>query len=293
MKKTNLLVFITILLLCVMTSCAANTPVSSGISNTGTTQSGTNEISAVDSLYATDVITEQSSADVVVLTENTPVETQDESNHDETEKAVGGGDYPCKIHDTNYHMLPSELTAFVGGMEVIEEKFNKDTVGEMSCPMLSIKQVIDEFDISVDEFAETIRLVASPIYDIDILFNGTLAEADEFYTDIDWVLSRSSLSTCYMNLYSEIEDGYPDGVKEIDGGIRLLSIPEVVKLLDIKREDLEEMIKKSSDDGAKQTYNYNLDMLYSPDGEIIFEKPDDVSSYELDEMFCRVGRHAE
>ena len=53
------------------------------------------------------------------------------------------------------------------------------------------------------------------------------------------------------------------------------------------------MIKKSSDDGNRVTYNYNLDMLYGPDGEIIFEKPDDVSSYELDEMFCRIGRYAE
>ncbi len=221
------------------------------------------------------------------------IENPDDTDVEENTPAIGGGDYPCKIHDTNYHMLPSELTAFVGGMEVIEAKFNKDTVGEMSCPMLSIKQVIDGFDISVDEFAETIRLVSYPIYDIDILFNGTLAEADEFYTNIDWVLSRGSLSTCYMDLYSEIEAKYPDGVKEIDGGIRLLSIPEVVKLLDIKREDLEEMIKKASDDGSKVTYNYNLDMLYGSDGEIIFEKPDDVSTYELDEMFCRVGRHAE
>ncbi len=292
MKKTYLLVSITILILCVMTSCAANTPVPTDIGDAEITQSGTNEMFGVDSEYVTDDIAEPPSSDTTVHTEKVPEEIQDDLTSNEMGNTIGGGGYPCTIHDTNYHMLPSELTTFVGGMEVIEDKFNKDTVGEMSCPMLSIKQVIDEFDISVDEFAETVRLVSYPFYDIDILFNGTLAEADEFYTNIDWVLSRSSLSTCYMDLYGEIGYRYPDEVKEIDN-YRSYSIPELVKLLDIKREDLEEMIKKSSDDGTKVTYDYNLDMLYSPDGEIIFEKPDDVSSYELDEMFCRSGRHAE
>jgi hypothetical protein len=221
------------------------------------------------------------------------IENPDDTDVEENSSAIGGGDYSCNIHHTYYHSIPSGITELVGGREAMREKFANYNTDNMSCPKVSLKQIIDVCGITRDEFAETVRLVTNPVYDIDILFNSTLQEADEFYSNIEWLLSLDSLANCYRNLYSEIEAKYPDAVKEIDGSIRLLSIPELVKLLDIKREDLEEMIKKSSDDGTKETYNYNLDMLYGSDGEIIFEKPDDVSTYELDEMFCRTGRHAE
>ena len=78
--------------------------------------------------------------------------------------------------------------------------------------------------------------------------------------------------------------------------IHTLSIPEAVKLLEIDREDLEKMIEESlryPTDKEIWLYHYNLDMLYGEDGEIIFENTGDMSSNELNEMFCRVGRYAE
>lgn len=293
MKKICLL-FTAILLLCVMTSCEVNTADSPDVGDTGSVQSGTNETSGVGSVHTTNDITEPPSVDTTVQTENHLDGTQNEANFNEAENAIGGGDYPCKIHHTNYHGIPSTIVERIGGSDVYYNLCSEYNAENKSCPLPSIKYIIDEFDITLDEFAEAVRLVYCPYYDLDVLFNGTLEDADELFSNQDWIIfTCSSLSTCYRNLFDEIENKYPDETKEITEGMRHLSIPELVKLLDIKREDLEEMIKKSSDDGSKETYNYNLDMLYGSDGEIIFEKPDDVSTYELDEMFCRTGRHAE
>ena len=290
MNKRYLLAFTLVLLLCIMTSCAVNKSKAPDINDTEVTLDNTSETLAVES----EEITVQQNTDTAVQTEKTPVENQDELVSNETENAIGGGDYPCTVHHTKYHSIPSTIIELIGGEEVYYNLCAEYNAENMSCPLPSIKYIIDEFDITVDEFAETVRLIYSPYYDLDVLFNGTLEDADELFTDQEWIIfTCSSLCTCYMDLYGEIEDEYPAAVDAIDGGIRSLSIPEVVKLLDITREDFEEMIKESSDNGNKQTYNYNLDMLYGPDGTIIFEKPDGVSSFELEEMFCRTGRHAE
>ena len=293
MKKIYFWVFVVVLLSCIMTSCAVNEYASPDITDTEITQNNTDEELRVDTEENTDKNTVELDSASDVQTENTPIETLNEYTSNDTVNALGGGGYPCKIHDTHYHGIPATIVDLIGGTEILHEKFDEYDKDNMSCPLPSIKQVIDEFDITSDEFAEAVRLTYAPYFDLEVLFNGTVEEADKFYENQDWIIfTCHSLTICYMDLVSEIGYRYPDEVKAIDD-FRGLSIPELVKLLDIKREDLEEMIKKSSDDGNRVTYNYNLDMLYGPDGEIIFEKPDDVSSYELDEMFCRASRHVE
>ena len=78
----------------------------------------------------------------------------------------------------------------------------------------------------------------------------------------------------------------------IAGTRRLKSVTKVIKALshDALFTRCEQLIFK----GKITTDELeNLDMLYDEDGEIIFENTGDMSSNELNEMFCRVGRYAE
>lgn len=208
----------------------------------------------------------------------------------------GGGDYPCNVHHTVYHMIPSEIIELVGGNEAIEEWITNNTSGDTTdseCPMLSIKQVIDAFDITEDEFAEACNLVFYPYYDLDVLFNGSIEEADMLYRDMEWVDAQGTLMESYLNLRDAIEVEYSSTIKTKAVDIYANSIPNLVKILEINREALEKIVKEISDHGNKAVYEFNLDMLYGVDGEIVFETSDDISKFELDEKFCRIGRYAE
>ncbi len=197
-------------------------------------------------------------------------------------------DYSCSIHNWSYHILPPVLIEYIGGREALEGKFDLNTPVEGSCQLLSIKQVIDAFNISVDEFAEICPLVCYNSYYLEVLFNGTLEDADTFYnrdSTYSYYGSNDSLNSMWK-LYDLIEENCGKGNTEI----KHLSIPEIVILLEIDRDGLEKMIEQST---KHASYDYNLDMLYGTAGEIIFQKTDDISSNELNEMFCRVGRYAE
>ncbi len=198
--------------------------------------------------------------------------------------------YSCGTHSWMYHVLPPELIEYVGGREALEAKFDLTTAvevsseGEKQCSMLNIKDVIDAFGISKDEFAEVCPMVYYSGFDLEVLFDGTAEDAEEYYTDDVLAFSFGVKIESFLNI--------ADMMEELAEGkdIQSLSIPEVVKLLEISRDDLERMIEESI---RYSSYDYNLDMLYGEDGEIIFENTEGMSSNELNEMFCRVGRYAE
>ena len=127
-------------------------------------------------------------------------------------------------------------------------------------------------------------------FDLEVLFDGTAEDAEEYYTADVLSFAGGIKIESFMRLVDMLEE-LAEGKD-----IHTLSIPEVVKLLEIDREDLEKMIEESlryPTDKEIWLYYYNLDMLYGEDGEIIFQNTDGMSSNELNEMFCRVGRYAE
>ena len=194
----------------------------------------------------------------------------------------------CSVHNWSYHILPPVLVEYIGGRDALEAKFDLNNPIDGPCQLLSIKQVIDAFDISVDEFAEICPLVCYNSYYVEVLFNGTLEDADAFY-DRDSTYSNYGSNDC-LNSFWKLYDLIEESCVNENTDIHTLSIPEVVILLEIDREDLEKIIEEST---KHASYDYNLDMLYGEDGEIIFENTGDMSSNELNEMFCRVGRYAE
>lgn len=236
-------------------------------------------------------------------TENLPTDTEiDTGDTDETKwYPVIGGTPRCRVHHKMYHSIYGGLIEYVGAekysewvstLKIDETKINSDT----ECPNpKNIKLFIDEFKISKEEFAENCNLVLNPEYDLNVLYSKTPKEVDEYYRDISQFKTNRLRSVHYQYLKDEIIERYKEDTEKLGLGIgklNMMSVPDLVIELNIGRSELEGMIENAEKIctdlfGICYTYEYDFDTLY------VNTTSGDISSNELNEMFCRVGRYAE
>ena len=272
----------------------------------------------------TDTVTTTCNTEIVqpetLIDQNGTTDTSINDTTDDTiGDAVGGTDY-CTIHHSAYHMIPGWLIDYVG-KDKFEEWQNSLTVDNMDVPTegcnraANIKTVIDYFGIPEDIFSEYCTYPIDCVYNLKVLYHSSEEDIDLYYRDTEYFLHDSDRCGHYDKFLEIIWFDYEKEIAELGlnqslYNIFTLSPPEVVQRLNITRDVLEEIFKKAADDrisvhGVCYTYEYNLDMIYGEDG-VSFEPlekllavnedgdPDnDISSNELREMFCRVGRYAE
>ncbi len=247
------------------------------------------------------------------------IENPDDTNVEDNTPAIGGTEF-CTVHHAAYHMIPGWLIEYVG-KDKFEEWQNSLTVDGSNVPSdgcnraASIKTVIDYFNIPEDIFSEYCTYPIDCVYNLKVLYHGTEEEIDLYYRDTEFFRHASDRSGHYDKFLEIIWFDYEKeiaklGLNQSLYNIFTLSPPEVVQRLNITRDELEEIFKRAADNrisvhGVCYTYEYNLEMIYGEDG-VSFEPlekllsvnedddpTNDISSNELREMFCRVGRYAE
>ena len=265
---------------------------------------------------------------------NEPVDTGENTseiivspNEEETSTsapAIGGTSY-CEVHYSAYHMIPGWIIDHIGKdryEEWIENlEFSDLTLWNSECTRpVNIKTVISEFNITEDEFAKYCNYPSDSVYNLNLLYNGTEEEIDEYYRDLEYFEHEPYRRAHYDNIRETIWFDYEKEIAELGLNQSLynvftLSIPEVIYKLDIDLHEFERILKEAEEkciktNGVCYTYNYNIEMVYGTDtiqtGTITIEPQtsilsinedddptNDISTNELNEMFCRVGRYAE
>ncbi len=245
----------------------------------------------------------------------------EESESGDIQLAIGGGDSLCTVHHEDYHTIPMELIEYIGKTRYYDWVSSESEVSEFyentECKLGNIKTVIDEFDISKDEFAEVVGPLFRFAYNLDLLFGGTLEEIDSYYKNIEELQKFDIKELHLSNIYDSIYFNYSDEIVRlgIDERFHSRSIPEIIEKLKVERSVFEGYVEKATKEfldqlGVVYTFDYNIDMIYGPDtiqsGTITLEPQtnilsvnhdddptNDISTNELNEMFCRIGRYAE
>lgn len=237
------------------------------------------------------------------VTENSETTAPVETVTDDTEetKAPIGGVIKCTEHYYSYHTIPGALINLVGSSEYEEwlNLLNDDkTIHEATCQNpLNIKMFIDYFDISREEYEEVCDLLTYCEVDRDVLFNSTDAEIDQYFRNVNELENQGKKRNHYLRVQDYIRMTYKDELSTIEIDHIIDCIPKYVALLGIDRAELEGYIKKAADDikndlGVCYTFDYDLDMIYGDNGEVVLKLTDDMTTNELNEMFCKVGRYA-
>lgn len=218
-----------------------------------------------------------------------------------------GGTALCKVHEEIYHMVPdflaelrdaNEMFEWANSLKIDESKVKSTT----ECPYeYNIKLLIDKFGITKEEFIEAYPFTSAGAVDVDLLYNGTAEEIDGYYRNFGYFSIESKRVGHYDYLFGEIFTAYYDEIYDMSKNkdmLEYIPVPELVVMLDIDRDELIKYIdlatqKSMETHGECYTFDYDLDMLYGADGEIILEIDADMSDKVINEMFCRVGRYAE
>ncbi len=217
--------------------------------------------------------------------------------------------FRCSVHHSDYHLLPYNLVLTVGldkanGWAENQQKACKNA--EHECPYYSfnIKKFIDDMSITRETFVREVELYYYPAYDLDVLFGSEVA-AEKYFMNVDALRTESIKAQHVAFIEKALVD--LDTGKAMDmivssdftySGVNA-SIPQLVQGLSVSREDFEEMISKIDGKteeicGKLNSYEYNLDLIYNPDGSFKALPYDSGKTpFEnvlyLNRLFCNVG----
>ena len=222
-------------------------------------------------------------------------ETDDTDNN----PAIGGGAYPCTIHDDYMHVWDDFFTLELMTQEDARAWFDyaheKDLeIGNNDgCPYryTTIKQFIDDNGFTREEVEAASENCRTFVHDIDLLFDGTDEEIEAYYMDTSSRYKSFVRQTQVLELYIYIQFANEESLKNSP---RNLSIIELVKYYDLDRETLEGYIaernKHWEERKDKEIPNFNLDLIYGGNGveAITDEEIASLGRWELDSLFYGV-----
>ena len=208
---------------------------------------------------------------------------------------IGGTYNGCPEHGySEYHSIEGSLISFVGKDAFRKWLDDNRVIGiDGFCSThYNIKNLIDDFNISREDFDEVVDLTSSP-YNIDLLYTKDAEYIDEYYKNKTFIRIKEGRGYFYSELCDAVRDHIMDEQPEIDHlALWPQGVPELVSAYSIERTVLESLIAKVSKDA--ETFNYDLDMLYNEDGTIkelpVYNADDTERSRrgKLNEAFCRV-----
>jgi len=208
---------------------------------------------------------------------------------------IGGSRVGCPEHGhSDYHSIEGSLISLVGNDAMRKWIDDNKVVGidGLCTTHCNIKNFIDDFNISREDFDEAVDLTAAP-YNIDLLYTKDAEYIDEYYKNKTFIRIKEGRRYLYSELCDAVRDHIQDKQPEIDHlTLWPHGVPELVSAYGIERNILESLIAEVSKDA--ETFNYDLDMLYNEDGTIkelpVYDADDTERSRrgKLNEEFCRV-----
>lgn len=212
---------------------------------------------------------------------------------------VGGEHGTCKhsgaFHES-YHAFIDEFIDYVGEeafyawVEKTKELSLKEASEDCKYKYTNISQFIKDFNIPKEDFLKLCDNTAGYYthdYNVDILYSGDDKLIDEYYsnTPADILSEHRKRMSEYIlkSLISGIIGNEKLTSWEKDKGYTPInwSIPQVVKEFNITRDDFQSALDKLKDE---ETYDYDVDKLYSGDAEISAALRDGVPAVEIDAM---------
>ena len=212
--------------------------------------------------------------------------------------------------DAVYHYVPASLAEYVGIDKFTEWYKTKlaetDVRGGDFSSKVTVKAFVDDFGLTEEEFTENTFFDERAYLNVPLLFDGSAEENEEYYSDLaartsdeTKVKNYRDLNTFIISKYSGAENAAEAQSLGVGWGqLTEASIPELVRLFGLTREQLEEAIESSliggygrayDLDGISETFDYDLDVCF---GNIELEALiGTVSTRErqdyFDALFCR------
>ncbi len=190
--------------------------------------------------------------------------------------------------------------------DVTDEESNKLWSELQNYSKYTLKAIIIKHDISKEEFYSLIEALSehwtgkASHYDYDILRYGTDEEIDAYYSSFEHRKEHFKKISWETLKYDVIGRYYCDAEgKQLRDYVSRKSLPEIVQIGNICREELEAIIEEARlREEASQiyyggefcSYDYNLDVIYNEDGTFR-----DLSGYDkntLELMFCGLLEYA-
>lgn len=231
------------------------------------------------------------------------------------EEQTGWGyfiDVACQYHHRDYHMIPLHLVEYIGidkagewakaATESLDESAGE---GTCRCPDFNIKNYIDTFEVSREDFVTYGDIVYYATFDPEVIYSMSEAELGEYYSDIDAHMDKTITSQHFQFIESHFKYEYYSEMMAMaiyddntaNSGI-YPSIPTTVQKLNIDRESFEKIlddctVRNESVYGRSLNFDYDLDMIYNPDGTFKelpkFEGMNQyLSELKLNRIFCGV-----
>ena len=202
-------------------------------------------------------------------TENNSIQTESDTSVPSAETADGThttGEYrSCELHHQDYHIIPGALIDHIGEERFYEwtELDGADQTIEGCEGNKTVYNCIKYFNIGRDELEEIYSEAwNTTVWDIDALCSEDVSVSDEFYRNSEYIdsvhekrsglhLLKHKISETYYSEWTAIHGNFVPGPKH--------SVKYLVELLDISREEMEDLTKAWS---SATTYSYNVDVLY-------------------------------
>lgn len=215
----------------------------------------------------------------------------------------------CAKHHKDYHIIPYNLVKHVGvdkcnewAAEALKSTVTSAETTVCGCPDFNLKKFIDDMEISRETFIVYGDLVYYGTHDVDLLFNGTPEENDEYFIYSEELIDATIKSYHFTFIekhfkYEYSSEVYSMTVYDNETGTGLLSsVPTMVKKLGIDRGAFEKILADCTTNiisiyDRSCNYEYDLSVIYNEDGSFK-EHPelDGMSDYlremKLNRMFC-------
>ncbi|MBR6807210.1 MAG: hypothetical protein IKM46_02390 [Clostridia bacterium] len=220
-------------------------------------------------------------------------------------------DVECQYHHKDYHIIPLHLVEYIGidkagewaksALESLNEEADEMTC---RCPDFNIKSFIDTFSVSREDFVTYGDIIYYATYDADLIYSMSEAELGEYYIYSDSLIDDTIVSQHFQFIESHFKYEYYSEMmemvvynEELASGI-FPSVPTIVQKLNIDRESFEKILdectaRNEAVYGRSFSFDYDLDMIYNPDGSFkalpTFEGMNEfLSEMKLNRIFCGV-----
>lgn len=225
------------------------------------------------------------------------------SNDSETESSVvenpqvNGGNNVCTVHHIDYHTYNSCLANYVG-YDSFREWFDQYSVpveaSPNGCiyPNSNIYEFIHYFDIPQDVLIKFYNEFLLPDYNIDLLYNGTAEDVDQYYRSVS---DARRIEEIKISNFQELKfairlnniDAFPEKMNCAE-----YSLIEMMLMTDTPVEFIYDRIertrKKHGDSIYGSQYEYDFSLLNEKNRSELEKKINEHSAFYLDCIFCGI-----
>lgn len=211
------------------------------------------------------------------------------------DEGTNGGTKVCLIHSSDYHCFSSYLTDYVGD-DVFMNWFkstdasDKNTDGGCLYPEQNIYEFIRYFDFPKEVLIELYNEYLLPNYNIDLLYNGTADENDQYYRSISDAqrvedIKFSNLNEIKIRILLQNLDVFNSNTN-----INSYSLIEMMQMTKTPVDTVQNVITNSSKANDinifSSQFDYDFSMFEAKDEENLYKLVNEHSPFYLDCIIC-------